>query len=65
MCAGTHEASEHECLVKGCTAKPGKGCTHLLTKYIHCQGPHMVIVSYCLKRKEAIKKAKAIKVAQR
>jgi hypothetical protein len=65
ICAGAHEASEHECPVKGCKASPGKGCTHLPTKCIHCQGPHMAIAGYCPKRKDAIERAKAIKIAQR
>ena len=63
--AGAHEASEHECPVKGCTAKPGKGCIHLPIKCIHCQGPHMAIAGYCPKRKAAINKAKAEKIARR
>jgi hypothetical protein len=65
ICAGAHEAAEHECPIKGCTAKPGKGCIHLPCKCIHCQGPHMAIAGHCPKRKEAIEKAKAIKIAQR
>src|SRR5271155_2241707 len=63
ICAGSHEASEHKCLISSCTAVQGKSCIHWPIKCVHCKGPHIAISSSCPKRKAAIEVAKAKKQA--
>jgi len=63
ICAGPHEASEHQCPVQTCTAKTGKACVHLPIKCIHCKGAHLATASYCPKRRSAIEAAKEAKQA--
>jgi hypothetical protein len=63
ICAGPHEASEHQCPVQSCTAKMGKPCIHLPIKCIHCKGAHLATASYCPKRRSAIEAAKEAKRA--
>ncbi len=63
ICAGPHEASEHQCPVQTCTAKIGKACVHLPIKYIHYKGAHLATSSYYPKRKTAIEAVKEAKRA--
>lgn len=40
LCAGPHQASNHQCGVNGCSKKPRKLCTHVLARCANCMGNH-------------------------
>jgi hypothetical protein len=58
ICAGGHEAIEHQCSIIGCNARIGKPCIHLPLKCTHCKGAHLATSISCPQRKKAIAIAK-------
>ena len=65
ICAGSHEANEHKCLITGCSVPVEKACIHLSIKCIHCKGPHLIIFNNCSKKRAAIKEVKKKKQDQK
>ena len=53
LCAGPHQASNHQCGVDGCSKKPGKLCTHVVARCANCMGNHQANFAHCPARQKA------------
>lgn len=53
LCAGPHQASNHQCGVDGCSKKPGKLCTHVVARCANCMGNHQANFARCPARQKA------------
>ena len=53
MCAGEHQASEHQCRVEGYKIGKGKLCVHVKARYANCQGNHQANLTRCPARHKA------------
>jgi hypothetical protein len=49
---------DHKCNVVGCKANAGQNCTHTVNKCINCEGNHIAKANVCVKKQEAVKKAR-------
>jgi len=58
LCAGRHLTKDHKCNVVGCKANAGQNCTHNVDKCVNCKGNHIAKANVCVKKQEAIKKAR-------
>lgn len=58
LCAGKHLMKEHQCNVVGCEAKAGQNYNHHVDKFVNCKGEHIARANCCIKKQEAIKKAR-------
>jgi len=58
LCAGQHLTKDHKCNVVGCKANAGQNCTHTVDKCVNCKANHIAKANVCVKKQEAIKKAR-------
>jgi hypothetical protein len=58
LSAGQHLTKDHKCKVLGCNANAGQNCTHNVDKCVNSKGGHIAKANVCVKKQEAIKKAK-------
>lgn len=65
MCAGEHQASEHQCGVNGCSKGTGKLCVHVVPRCANCQGSHQANSARCPSRQKAEVQAHKNKAAKR
>ena len=64
MCAGSHQASERQCGVNGCSKGKGKLCVHVVARCANCQGNHQANSGRCPSRQKAEIQARKNKVAK-
>lgn len=64
MCAGEHQAREHQCGVNGCSKGTGKLCVHVVARCANCQGSHQANSARCPSRQKAEVQARKNKAAK-
>jgi hypothetical protein len=63
-CAGPHRSSEHTCHVVGWASKQAAVCSHIQEKCPNCKSNHITFSGKCMKKIEAITKARQSRKVQ-